>query len=169
MRYHLTPVRMAIIKMSTNSKCCCEGVEEREGSCTAGGNVSWHGRCGGQSVCTVLSCSGTFDSVTATLQPARLLSTGVLQASIVEWVAMPSSRGSSQPRDQTQVSCVVGTFFTHLGHQRSPRILEWAAYPFSWELPDLGIELGSPALQVASLPAELTGKPRRQYGDSFKN
>ena len=93
MRYHLTPVRMAIIKMSTNSKCCCEGVEEREGSCTAGGNVSWHGRCGGRSVCTVLSCSGTFDSVTATLQPARLLSTGVLQASIVEWVAMPSSRG----------------------------------------------------------------------------
>ena len=29
------------------------------------------------------------------------LSTGVLQARIAEWVAMPSSRGSSQPRDQT--------------------------------------------------------------------
>ena len=31
---------------------------------------------------------------------------GILQARIVEWVAMPSSRGSSQPRDQTQVSCM---------------------------------------------------------------
>ena len=31
---------------------------------------------------------------------------GILQARILEWVAMPSSRGSSQPRDQTQVSYV---------------------------------------------------------------
>jgi len=29
---------------------------------------------------------------------------GILQAKILEWVAMPSSRGSSQPRDGTQVS-----------------------------------------------------------------
>ena len=29
---------------------------------------------------------------------------------ILEWVAMPSSRGSSQPRDVTQVSCVAGEF-----------------------------------------------------------
>ena len=33
---------------------------------------------------------------------------GVLQARIVEWVAIPFSRGSSQPRDQTQVSCIAG-------------------------------------------------------------
>ena len=32
------------------------------------------------------------------------LSMGVLQARILEWVAMPSSRGSSQARDRTQVS-----------------------------------------------------------------
>ena len=37
---------------------------------------------------------------------------GILQARIPEWVAMPSSRGSSQPRDQTQVSCIAGGFFT---------------------------------------------------------
>ena len=30
---------------------------------------------------------------------------------ILEWVAMPSSRGSSQPRDWTQVSCIAGRFF----------------------------------------------------------
>ena len=37
---------------------------------------------------------------------------GILQARILEWVAFPFSRGSSQPRDQTQVSCITGRFFT---------------------------------------------------------
>ena len=40
---------------------------------------------------------------------------GILQERIPEWVAMPSSRGSSQHRDQTHVSCVsypAGGFFT---------------------------------------------------------
>ena len=37
---------------------------------------------------------------------------GILQARILEWVAFPFSRGSPQPRDQTQVSCIVGRFFT---------------------------------------------------------
>ena len=39
---------------------------------------------------------------------------GILQAIILECVAMPSSRGSSRPRDQTQVSwvsCIAGGFF----------------------------------------------------------
>ena len=42
----------------------------------------------------------------------------------------------------------------HLSHQGSPKIPEWVAHPFSRELCDPGIELGSPALQVDSLPAE---------------
>ena len=37
---------------------------------------------------------------------------GILQARILEWVVIPFSRGSSQPRDQTQVSHIAGTFFT---------------------------------------------------------
>ena len=37
---------------------------------------------------------------------------GILQARILEWIAIPFSRGSSQPRDQTQVSCTAGIFFT---------------------------------------------------------
>ena len=37
---------------------------------------------------------------------------GILQTRILEWVAMPSFRGSFQPRDQTQVSGIVGRFFT---------------------------------------------------------
>ena len=36
---------------------------------------------------------------------------GILQARILEWVAFPFSRGSSQPRDQTQVSHITGRFF----------------------------------------------------------
>ena len=37
---------------------------------------------------------------------------GFLQARTLEWVTIPFSRGSSQPRDQTQVSCIAGRFFT---------------------------------------------------------
>ena len=37
---------------------------------------------------------------------------GILQARILGWVAIPFSRGSSQPKDRTQVSCIVGRFFT---------------------------------------------------------
>ena len=36
---------------------------------------------------------------------------GILQARVLEWVAIPFSRGSSQPRDQTQVSHIAGRFF----------------------------------------------------------
>ena len=36
----------------------------------------------------------------------------ILQARILEWVANAFARGSSQARDQTQVSCIVGGFFT---------------------------------------------------------
>jgi len=37
---------------------------------------------------------------------------GILQARILEWVSVPLSRGSSQPRDQTQVSHIADGFFT---------------------------------------------------------
>ena len=37
---------------------------------------------------------------------------GLLQARILEWVAIPFLRGSSQPRDQTQVSHIADRFFT---------------------------------------------------------
>ena len=36
----------------------------------------------------------------------------ILQARILAWVAIPFSRGSSRPRDWTQVSCIAGRFFT---------------------------------------------------------
>ena len=65
--------------------------------------------------CTkVLSCSVMSNS----LEPHELYSPsgssahGILQVRILEWVAIPFSRGSSRPRDWTQVSCIAGRFFT---------------------------------------------------------
>ena len=37
---------------------------------------------------------------------------GIFWARVLEWVAIPSSRGFSQPRDQTRASCIAGRFFT---------------------------------------------------------
>ena len=48
---------------------------------------------------------------------------GSLQARILEWVAFPFTRGSSQPRDRTQVSHIAGGFLTSC-HKVSPTILE---------------------------------------------
>ena len=45
---------------------------------------------------------------------------GILQARILEWVAFPFSRGSSQPRDQTQVSRIAGGFFTSWATKEAP-------------------------------------------------
>ena len=44
----------------------------------------------------------------------------ILQARILEWVAFPFSRGSSQHRDQTQVSCIAGRFFSIWAPRVSP-------------------------------------------------
>ena len=100
---------------------------------------------------------------------------GILQAAMLEWVAMPSFRESSQPRDQTHVSCTAGRFFTTEPPKRKkvksfshvqlfatpwtvayqvPPSLEfsrqeyWSGLPFPYigDLPNPGIEPGSPAL-----------------------
>ena len=46
---------------------------------------------------------------------------GILQAMEFSWVAVPFFRGSSQPRDRTQVSSIVGGFFTIWATQGSPK------------------------------------------------
>ena len=54
------------------------------------------------------SCPTLYDSLDCS--PPRSSLHGILQARILEWVATPSSRGSSQPRDRTRVSYIVGGF-----------------------------------------------------------
>ena len=55
------------------------------------------------------SCPTLWDPRTVAHQA---LPYGILQARILEWVAISFSRGTSQPRDRTQVSCIVGRRFT---------------------------------------------------------
>ena len=55
------------------------------------------------------------------------LSMGILQARILEWAAMPSSRGSYRPRERTWVSCVscIGwRILFLLSHWGSPRLAD---------------------------------------------
>ena len=59
------------------------------------------------------------------------LSMGILQARTLKWVAVPSSRETSQPRDQTQVSLIAGRFFTSWATREAQELLQWVAYPFS--------------------------------------
>ena len=47
---------------------------------------------------------------------------GILQATILEWVAIPFSRGSSQTRDQTQVSHIADEFFTSWATREAPQL-----------------------------------------------
>ena len=62
-------------------------------------------------VCLVLSHVQLFASPWTVAHQAPL-SIGTLQERILEWVAMSSLQGSSQPRDWTQVSLIAGRFFT---------------------------------------------------------
>ena len=56
---------------------------------------------------------------------------GILQERILDWVAMLSSRGSSQPRGSNLGLPHCRRILYCLSHQESPRILEWVAYLFS--------------------------------------
>ena len=47
---------------------------------------------------------------------------GIIQARILEWVAVPFSKGSSQPRDRTQVSLIAGGFLYQLSHKGSKEL-----------------------------------------------
>ena len=91
------------------------------------------------------------------------LSMGILQARILEWSAMPSSRGSSQPRDQTQVSHTAGEVFTVQATRETQEY--WSGYPIpsAGDLPNSGIKPGSPALQADSLLVELPRKTNNQH------
>ena len=84
---------------------------------------------------------------------------GILQARVLEWIAFPFSRGSSQPRDLTQVSCTAGRFFTSWDTREAQEYWSGWPIPFPVELLDPGIKLGSSALHADSLPTELSGKP----------
>ena len=61
-------------------------------------------------VFVTLSCPTLCDPVD--YSPTGSSVHGIHQARILEWVVIAYSRGSSRPRDQTQVSCIAVRFFT---------------------------------------------------------
>ena len=63
-------------------------------------------------------------------------------ARILEWVAFPSSKGSSQPRDQTQVSLIAGGFFTSWATREAQEYWSGQPFPSPGGLPNPGIETG---------------------------
>ena len=77
---------------------------------------SWRKSYGGNAVCVWKSHSHVWLFATPwTSLPGSSIH-GILQARILQWLASPFSRGSSQPRDRTQVSCIAGRFFTVLAN-----------------------------------------------------
>ena len=104
MKYHFTPVRMAIIKKKTPS--VGKDVEERESLCTIGriviGTVTMENMEVPQKIKnrttmgrgkSLQSCPTFCDSMDCS--PPGSSVHGILQAGIREWVAPPSSRGAS--------------------------------------------------------------------------
>ena len=106
-----------------------------------------------------LSCVWLFVTPCTVVSQAPL-SMGILQARIPEWAAMPSSRVSSQPKDQTQVSCIAGRFFTSWATREAQEYWSGLPIPSPMDLPNPGIEPGSSALQADSLPVSYQGSPK---------
>ena len=102
---------------------------------------------------------------------------GSLQARILEWIVISYSRGSSQPRDQTWVSCIAGGFFTiwapgrpmlcYMSTQNLQRLTEgissWHLYYYNWSLNNMFLNCVDPltvdSFQQRTLPV-FTAHPR---------
>ena len=89
------------------------GSVDKESACNEGdlGLIPGLGRSPGEGKGYPFQYSGEFIYIVHTVHIVYTVH-GILQVRILEWVAFPFSRGSSQPRDQTQVSCNAGRLFT---------------------------------------------------------
>ena len=103
----LTPLEVRLL--TSTSICVCAGVCVRVWVCVCGcACVHVHTPTKSVRLCLTLC-----DPMDCSLPGSSVH--GVFQARVLEWVAMPSSRGSSQPRGQTHISlclCIAGKFFT---------------------------------------------------------
>ena len=83
----------------------------------------------------------------------------ILQTRILEWVAFPFSRGSSQPRDQTQVSRIAGGLFISWPTREAQEYWSGLPFPSPRDFPHPGIKPRSPALAGRFFTAEHQGSP----------
>ena len=99
---------------------------------------------------------------------------GILQARILEWVAISSSRRSYWPRSQTQVSCVARRFFTvratreaHIIHIHKfylkrecvcsvASVMSNSLRPYPWNSPSKNTGVGSCSLLHGIFPAQVS-------------
>ena len=113
-------VHIVIFKMDNQQRPIVQHMELCSMLC---GSLSGRGTWGRMRVCVCVKvpqlCPPLCDPMDCSLPGSSVH--GVLQARILEWVDIPSSRGSSQPRDQTQVSHTAGRFFTI--HLKLPNIV----------------------------------------------
>ena len=83
---------------------------------------------------------------------------GILQARILEWVAFPFSRGSSQPRDWTQVSCLAGRSFTSWVTKGADKHPPWTGktpqHRIIWPKMSTGLRNSAPAVAMWPQTAE---------------
>ena len=89
----IQPLSVVSVRSSPRSSA---SLPPHTGALGKGGEVNMQGAQSCLTLCDPVGCTGH----------------GILQAGILEWAAFPSSRGSSQPRDRTQVSLIVGRFST---------------------------------------------------------
>ena len=79
---------------------------------------------------------------------------GILQARILEWVATSFSRGPSRPRDQTQVSCIAGRFFTAEPPEKPPQSVQSLSHVGIFASP--GTAARQASLSITSFWSSLT-------------
>ena len=95
---------------------------------------------------------------------------GILKARILEWVAISFSRGSSQPGDQTWVSCTAGRFFTAWASREVLRLLPFSSGSVAQSCPTLWdpMNRSTPGLPVHHQTLEFTQTHARRVGDAIQ-
>ena len=87
-------------------------------SVTDWNNKVWDIFCSWSKVLLAQSCLTLCTPIDQSLPDSSVQ--GILQVSILEWVAIPFSKGASKPRDQIQVSCIADRFFTIWATRKAP-------------------------------------------------
>ena len=103
-------------------------------------------------LCDPMDCSSVGSSVH-----------GIPQARILEWVAMPTSRGSSRPRDRTQVCCTGGQLLYHSTTAKSLQLCPTLCHPLDCSPPGSSVHGISQAriLEWVAMPSSKGSSPPR--------
>ena len=116
------------------------------------------------------SCQTLCDPIDCSLPGSSVL--GILQARTLEWVAMPSSRGSSRPRDRTASLALAGGFFTTEPLEKDTGFKKLPSAPNPLPMTFRGLELplgGHQADVCPQLPGERkTGSLQTEKLDRVK-